>query len=80
MTLTDLIQMLEGNDLIFVNDNGEIKVNDDCEILIAQQAHYPLEYQIRDIALVEIDNKSVLYVVEGEQNGYLSEEAENQIW
>ena len=79
MTLSDLISRLEDEGLIFVED-GEISLNVDCEILMAQQPGWPLEFQIRDIALVEIDNHSVLYVVEGEQNGYLPEEVNEQIW
>lgn len=79
MTLTDLIRRLEDDGLIFVEDGG-IGINEDCEILMAQQPNWPLEFQVRDIALVEIDNKSVLYVVEGEQNGYLPQEANEQIW
>ena len=79
MTLTDLIRRLEEEGLLFVED-GEIGINEDCEILIAQQPNWPLEFQIRDIALVEIDNCSVLYVVEGEQNGYLPEEVSEQIY
>ena len=79
MTLTDLIRRLEEEGLIFVEDGG-IGINEDCEILMAQQPSWPLEFQIRDIALVEIDNHSILYVVEGEQNGYLPEEVSEQIW
>lgn len=79
MTLVDLIRKLEDEGLIFVEDGG-IGINEDCEILIAQQPSWPLEFQVRDIALVEIDNKSVLYIVEGEQNGYLTEEVSEQIW
>ena len=79
MTLSDLISRLEDEGLIFVED-GEISLNEDCEILMAHQPSWPLEFQIRDIALVEIDNCSVLYVVEGEQNGYLPEEVNEQIY
>jgi len=79
MTLTDLIRRLEEEGLLFVED-GEIGVNEDCEILMAHQPSWPLEFQIRDIALVEIDNHSILYIVEGEQNGYLPEEVSEQIW
>ena len=79
MTLADLITKLEDEGLIFVED-GEISVSDDCEILIAQQPNYPLEFQVRDIVLVEYEEQSVLYVIEGEQNGYLPEEVNEQIW
>lgn len=79
MTLIDLIRKLEEDGLIFVEDGG-IGINEDCEILIAQQPNWPLEFQVRDIALVEIDHKSVLYVVEGEQNGYLPDEVNEQLY
>ena len=77
MTLSDLIRKLEEEGLLFVED-GEISLNEDCEILISSQSIWPLESQ--DIALIEIDNRLILYVVEDEQNGYLPEEFNEQIW
>jgi hypothetical protein len=68
MNVGDLKQILEDYD-------------DDIEIRFASQPAYPFEYSIEDVYLVDMDNlvnedkeesDSVLYLVEGNQLGYLS--------
>lgn len=57
MKVYELIEMLEGLD-------------EDMEVMIAEQPNYPFEYSIAGLA--EYDGK--LYIVEGYQKGYVSKE------
>ena len=66
---------------------GELKewledFHDECEVRIAEQPHYPMEYSIRgvvdynpdvdeDTDMSEVDaTKDIIYITEGRQIGY----------
>lgn len=48
--------------------------NEDLEIRIAEQPHYPMEYSIQGLRDFNKENKEIVYLLEGEQKGYLSKE------
>lgn len=59
MTVGDLLDLLDGFD-------------EDVEVRLAQQPSYPLEYELGGAESVEDeDGVEVLYLIEGDQLGYL---------
>ena len=62
MTVKEFIQELEG-------------LAPEMEVKLAQQPHWPLEYRVESIVVVENE----VFIVEGRQIGYLPEEASSQI-
>lgn len=63
MTVGELIGLLEAQD-------------EDAEVRVATQPHYPLESKCDGITPVEDDGKPVVYIVEGSQLGY----APRSVW
>lgn len=59
MTVGDLLDLLDGFD-------------EDIEVRLAQQPSYPLEYEIDGAdSVMNKDGVEVLYLMEGDQLGYL---------
>lgn len=66
MTVGDLLDLLDGLD-------------EDTPVFLAQQPSYPFEYELADGQVIEINGEEVLYLVEGNQLGYLPSEVRNAI-
>lgn len=62
MTISELIQILE-------------EYPDDAEVRIGSQPHYPFGYDIAGVWQGEGEHEGVLYILEGEQVGYLTKHA-----
>lgn len=66
MTVGDLLDLLDGLD-------------EDMPVFLAQQPSYPFEYELDEGRVVEISGEEVLYLVEGDQIGYLPDKVRNEI-
>lgn len=62
MNARDLIELLQDLD-------------PDTEIRVAHQPHYPFEYSIESMVTIGDTDNQVAYLGEGDQIGYLSQEA-----
>lgn len=51
----------------------------DTEVRFASQPSWPFEYSITDAVLVNTDDSEVVYLEEGNQIGYLPEEAKDEL-
>ncbi len=72
MTVAELIEELR-----FIDPNAEVR--------LAQQPRWAFEYSIDAVVEVELDDdeddeKTVVYISEGEQLGYLPVEAKNRLY
>lgn len=66
MTVGDLLDLLDGLD-------------EDMPVFLAQQPSYPFEYELDGGEVVELNGEECLYLIEGEQIGYLPTEVRNTI-
>jgi len=66
MTVGDLLDLLDGLD-------------EETEVRLAQQPSYPFEYELSDGVVVELGKEDILYLIEGNQIGYLPDEARDTI-
>ena len=66
MTVSELKEILEHYD-------------DDMEVRFASQPNWPFEYSILDAVMVHVDEEDVIYLEEGQQLGYLSREAKEEL-
>ena len=67
MTVGDLLDLLDGLD-------------ENMEVRFASQPSYPFEYGVDDGYIVETENgNEFIYLVEGEQIGYLPDEVRETI-
>ena len=66
MTVSELKEILEYYD-------------DDMEVRFASQPNWPFEYSILDAVMVHVDEEDVIYLEEGQQLGYLSREAKEEL-
>ena len=66
MTVSELIESLE-------------YLDGDAEVRFASQPNWPFEYSIENAVEVEVEGKTVIFLEEGRQLGYLPIEAKESL-
>jgi hypothetical protein len=54
-------------------------LDDEMEVLLAEQPRYPQEYNVGEATEVNIKGKKYFYITEGSQRGYLPEDVRDQL-